>query len=215
MNDKTNLIQEGKYPLFQTKKFLINGILTETINARALHDFLGSGYQFTDWFKERIADYDFQRDEDYLLHKILKQVPHQGGLRKFELIEYYITLDMAKELSMVEKTEKGKQARKYFIEFEKKAKFLLNGLYLEHQRRMAKAEIELAIKRDYVTLSNFTTIHSLNYNRFLACISGKRSHALSEKCLSEKLGVDVQKLFNKANNKLVEGNLFSTGANNA
>ena len=36
------------------------------------------------------------------------------------MIEYHITLDMAKELSMVERNEKGKQARKYFIECEKK-----------------------------------------------------------------------------------------------
>jgi phage anti-repressor protein len=43
------------------------------------------------------------------------QVPHQGGLRTITKTTYYLTIDMAKELAMVESNEKGKEARLYFI----------------------------------------------------------------------------------------------------
>ena len=96
----------------------INNEAVETVSARELHTFLESKQDFSTWVKNRIEKYDFVENQDYtLLHKKMEQV---SGAKY--LIEYYITLDMAKELAMVENNEKGKQARQYFIECEKQLK---------------------------------------------------------------------------------------------
>ena len=74
--------------------------------------------RFNDWIAARINEYGFIENQDFAVsHK--KMENPQGGR---PAIEYHITLDMAKELSMVERNDKGKQARRYFIECEKKLK---------------------------------------------------------------------------------------------
>ncbi|MDP0173464.1 antA/AntB antirepressor family protein [Glaesserella parasuis] len=83
-------------------------------NARELHTFLEVKNRFNDWINDRISDYGFIQDEDY----IIVHERTNGRPRK----EYHITLDMGKELAMVERNEKGRQIRKYFIECERRAK---------------------------------------------------------------------------------------------
>lgn len=85
------------------------------VSARELHEFLENKRQFTDWIKQRIEQYDFIENVDFSI----SQICEKGGRPKNE---YAITIDMAKELSMVENNEKGKEARKYFIQCEKKLK---------------------------------------------------------------------------------------------
>lgn len=93
----------------------LNDTEVNTVNARELHEFLESRQDFSTWIKKRIKNYNFVENQDFmLLHKKMEQV---SGSK--HLIEYYISLDMAKELSMVERNERGKQARRYFIECEK------------------------------------------------------------------------------------------------
>ena len=89
-----------------------------TVNARGLHGFLEVKTAFDVWIRRRIAEYDFQNHCDYVV--IIKKDENPIGGRP--LTEYHISLDMAKELSMVERNEKGKQARQYFIECERIAK---------------------------------------------------------------------------------------------
>ncbi len=91
-------------------------------NARDLWNFIESKRDFSTWIKERIEKYDFTEGEDYLLHKFGEQVPHQGGMRTMQRIDYHLTIDMAKELAMVENNDKGKQVRRYFIAMEEKAR---------------------------------------------------------------------------------------------
>jgi phage anti-repressor protein len=94
----------------------IGGTSTRTVSARKLHEFLGSKRQFTDWIKRRIEQYEFTENQDYIevIHKTVKNPT--GGRPS---TDYYLTLDMAKELAMVERTEKGREARRYFIDCEK------------------------------------------------------------------------------------------------
>lgn len=89
----------------------------QTVNARDLHAFLEVGKDFSNWIKDRISQYDFTENEDYVL-TLAKTGERKNVVQK----DYHITIDMAKELSMVERNEKGKQARQYFIECERKAK---------------------------------------------------------------------------------------------
>ena len=94
----------------------IDGNAVETVNARELHAFLEVQTRFNDWITTRISEYEFVENQDYVRFTE-NSVKPQGGRPS---IEYYTTLDMAKELAMVERNEKGKQARKYFIECERK-----------------------------------------------------------------------------------------------
>lgn len=89
--------------------------LVQTVNARDLHAFLEVRTRFNDWIVSRIRDFGFEEGTDFAT---FTENLVSGGSRK----EYALTLDMAKELSMVERTERGKQARQYFLACERKAK---------------------------------------------------------------------------------------------
>ena len=96
----------------------IAGISTRTVSARKLHEFLQVKRDFSTWIKARIEQYEFEENTDYLL-----TLPKSGELKNRGLqgkTEYYLTIDMAKELAMVERNEKGRQARRYFIDCENK-----------------------------------------------------------------------------------------------
>lgn len=97
-----------------------NGI--ETVNARELHEFLEVGVRFNDWIRRRIEKYGFVENEDFIAIT-QKRVTAQGNKTSF--LDYYITTDMAKELSMVENNDRGREARRRFIKLEKLAKKLL------------------------------------------------------------------------------------------
>lgn len=90
----------------------------QTVNARELHAFLEVGKDFSNWIKDRIEQYDFKENSDFVVFADSGENPRGGRPAK----EYAISLDMAKELAMVERNEKGKQARQYFIECERRAK---------------------------------------------------------------------------------------------
>jgi anti-repressor protein len=83
-----------------------------SVNARDLHTFLESGRQFSNWITERIETFDFIEGRDFTTNLFRSAAGRQTK-------EYLLSLDMAKELSMVERTPRGKQARQYFIECEK------------------------------------------------------------------------------------------------
>lgn len=93
----------------------IGETVIQTVNARDLHAFLEVGTAFKDWIARRVEDYNFQENLDFCSF-----LSESSGGRPSK--EYAISIDMAKELSMVERNEKGKQARQYFLECERRAK---------------------------------------------------------------------------------------------
>ncbi len=86
-----------------------------TVSARDLYEFLELTERFSAWFK-RMLRYEFVEGTDYLGCKIF------NTLAKQDLQDYQLTVEMAKEISMIQRNEKGKQARRYFIECEKRLK---------------------------------------------------------------------------------------------
>jgi anti-repressor protein len=91
---------------------------TQLVNARELHAFLENKDMFSNWISDRINQFDFVENQDFI--SLLENAKKPKGGRPSK--EYHVTIDMAKELSMVERNAKGKQARLYFIECEKQAK---------------------------------------------------------------------------------------------
>ncbi len=87
---------------------------TDAVSARELHKSIDAKRQFANWIQDRIKKYGFEENRDYIVVRTKK--PGNNATLK----EYYITLDMAKELAMVENNEKGRQIRLYFIEAEKR-----------------------------------------------------------------------------------------------
>ena len=89
-----------------------------TVSARELHEFLESKERFSKWFN-RMLEYGFKPQVDFNSYKKV-QVQLEGNREiRREFSDYEITIDMAKEISMIQRTEKGKQARQYFIQCEK------------------------------------------------------------------------------------------------
>ena len=87
----------------------------ETVNARELHAFLEVKTRFNDWIANRISEFGFTENKDFVS---LTENLVSGGKQNV----FHISIDMAKELSMLERNDKGKQARLYFIECERIAK---------------------------------------------------------------------------------------------
>lgn len=111
----------------------INGESVYTVNARDLHAFLESKQDFSDWIKLRIRQYKFVQGIDFVVfHSFMDDATAFGGQRKS--IEYLLTLDTAKELSMVERTLKGREVRRYFIACEKTLQRRHNNLFVQMNR---------------------------------------------------------------------------------
>lgn len=84
------------------------------VSGRELHGFLEVTERYSTWF-ERMVKYGFEENVDFVGCKVF------NTLAKQELQDHALKLDMAKEISMIQRTAKGKEARQYFIEVEKRA----------------------------------------------------------------------------------------------
>lgn len=88
----------------------------QAVMGRDLHAFLEVGAEYRHWFPRMVA-YGFEEGKDYTVK--IDRV-HDSLGREREAMNHVISLDMAKEISMIQRTDKGKQARQYFIECEKR-----------------------------------------------------------------------------------------------
>ncbi|AOP42903.1 antA/AntB antirepressor family protein [Edwardsiella piscicida] len=94
-------------------------------NARDLHEFLGVGKRFASWVTERITEYEFVENQDYIIISQNREIIKRGR----PTTDYHLTLDTAKELAMVERNERGRQIRRYFIECERQLLTRQQGAY--------------------------------------------------------------------------------------
>lgn len=85
-----------------------------TVSGRELHEALEVNTRYNDWFK-RMCDYGFTENSDFIAIT-QKRVTAQGN--ETEYTDHQLTINMAKELCMIQRTEKGKQCRQYFISIE-------------------------------------------------------------------------------------------------
>lgn len=126
----------------------IGGETIQTVNARDLHAFLEVGKDFSTWIKDRIDGYGFTEKLDFEVFTETGENPSGGRPAK----EYAISIDMAKELAMVERNAKGKQVRQYFIECERRAKdplaalndpVAMRGLLLSYSEKVLSLEAKI------------------------------------------------------------------------
>jgi len=114
---------------------LVDGASIETVNARDLHAKLEVRRDFSNWIKGRVGEYQFVEGQDFVIDSPnLANQSGRGGDRRS--VEYHISLDMAKELSMLENNTKGRQIRRYFIARERQA--------VQGAKQISKLESRLA-----------------------------------------------------------------------
>lgn len=139
----------------------------QTANLRDLHKVLNVGRDFSTWAKERIAKYEFVEGQDYVTLPRTGglSIPQNGGTMKSTTydgarvaIEYHVSLDMAKELAMVENNEEGRQVRRYFIEAEKKLR--------------DKRQMPYFLKRMVANMNNVPSGHFSILNEVAALLVG-------------------------------------------
>lgn len=87
------------------------------VMGRDLHEFLEIGTRYDIWFG-RMTEYGFEVNSDYIM-VVQKRTTNNPKNPFTEYIDHILTIDMAKEISMIQRNEKGKQARQYFIQIEK------------------------------------------------------------------------------------------------
>ena len=97
---------------------VMNGVECEAVDARQLHEALGVKTRYNDWIARQIKEPGLARDVDYVgFYSILSK--NQGRGRP--TTEYMLTVDAAKHVAMVQRNQKGRKVRDYFIEREKEA----------------------------------------------------------------------------------------------
>ena len=173
----------------------INGNAVETVSARELHEFLESKQDFSTWIKNRIEKYEFVENQDFVrFHKKMEA-------NNATMIDYYITLDMAKELAMVENNDKGKQARKYFIECEKKLTqpkpmtqieliAVIANQMAEQERKSLELDNRLQVveqkqqqlnqDNDHFTIKGFCSLHQLDLSNGKMSALSRKAKKLSD-----------------------------------
>ena len=115
-----------------------------TLSARELHKELNIAGRFSRWF-EQMSEYGFEENVDYTSVQNCTEVQNNGGIQVRELQDYQITLDMAKEIAMLQRNEKGKEIRRKLIELEKAwnspEKVMARALDIAH-KTIANLQIE-------------------------------------------------------------------------
>ena len=102
--------------LVEVKESLWNHRPVLVVQAEELYHVLEVKTQFKNWIKRRIDEYDFQENQDFRLLVKNDQQRSRGGHNKKD---YELSLDMAKELAMVERNDQGRRAGRYFIQCER------------------------------------------------------------------------------------------------
>lgn len=189
------VIENQIVPVYETDK----GI--KVVNGRELHQVLGSKQDFSTWIKKRLLECDAEENEDYdRFHKKMEA-------NNATMIEYTIKLDTAKEMAMLERNEKGKQVRKYFIAIEKKYNRRQVPMTIPEQiQLLAMGNVELNQKVDNLDkkiedLEYSLPILGIEIDRITAaakkkgveCLGGKNSEAYADRSLRGKVYNDIYK----------------------
>lgn len=181
----------------------INDCQVNTINARELHDFLEIGRDFSNWIKDRIDQYEFAESRDFVVFDSpnLANQNGRGGDRRSK--EYHLTLDMAKELSMVERNEKGREARRYFIDCENR----LKNIKIDHKTERARLT---TVTRKYesasrVCIAEFKRIVSLG-------VPARKARIAAAETVLKVTGVDYLQSTEAINAEIESGKKPSAAA---
>jgi anti-repressor protein len=185
--------------LITIAKKQINDKLIQTVSARELHTFLQSSERFSAWF-ERQLGYGFVDGVDYLGCEVF------NTLAKQTLQDYCISINMAKEISMIQRTNKGKEARQYFINCEQQLQnqfkvpaTFKEALLLAVEQQEIIEQQQVKIEQQYNQILNYQTALD-DLTDYASIIKVAKHNNISEKTInwrvlkakSINLGVEVK-----------------------
>jgi phage anti-repressor protein len=205
----------------------------QVVSARELHEFLIKdakggqiGEQFNHWI-ERKLEYGYTQNEDYITIQydyLGNQISSQSENQHVRVHkrDYILTMDTAKEMAMTQNNDKGKQARKYFIECEKIAKDLqeinhkpmnelemisfmalkLNNQKIEQERQSAMITVLTAkvdaMQQDYFSVQGYANLHKIKIDHATCNKLGRRASKISrEDCA--KIGKAKHQIYGEVN----------------
>ena len=175
----------------------------QLVSGRELHEFLEIGTKYKDWFP-RMVEYGFEEEVDFIK---VAQKRATNNLKNpvTTVIDHAISIDMAKEISMIQRTEKGKIARQYFINCEKKLKEVkklspmelmeLQFIALKEQKeKIAQVENRVdKLEEDMPLLQiDCKEIQALVRKKGIEALGGYRSIAYNDNSLRGKVYSDIQ-----------------------
>lgn len=172
---------------------MINNTEVNSVNARDLHEVLESDTKFSDWIKRRLDETDAILNADYIIVSQKRETITEYGKKASIITEYILTTDIAKEIAMMERNEKGKQVRRYFIEVEKaykRDKVAVSQLdYMQIQLNYLKEQDrkihELENRTDEIHKEQLKAKHNinriLNNDNYMTLIAYMNLNGISQK----------------------------------
>lgn len=164
--------------LIKITKSTIGAEVINSVNAREIHSYLEVKTAFTTWFNRTVEKYDFTLNEDFI--SFLKE--SNGGRPQQEHI---VSLDMAKELCLVEPNEKGKETRKYFIEVEKRQNRVLTTSEQIILLAQGHQEVEQRLTQIEHKIENDITLTSIQKHHLKKAVNKKVYELIDNHKLSE------------------------------
>lgn len=175
----------------------------QLVSGRELHEFLEIRTKYKDWFR-RMVEYGFEEAIDFI-RVAQKRATNNLKNPVTTVIDHAISIDMAKEISMIQRTEKGKIARQYFINCEKKLKEVkklspmelmeLQFIALKEQKeKIAQVENRVdKLEEDMPLLQiDCKEIQALVRKKGIEALGGYRSIAYNDNSLRGKVYSDIQ-----------------------
>lgn len=133
-------------------KVTLNDEHDPVVSGRQLHEALEVKTPYSMWF-DRMVEYGFTENQDFLLNNFVKQTG-RGGHNK---LDHIIKLDMAKEIAMIQRTDRGKEVRQYFIRVEKEfnspEKIMARALLLA-DKKIQKLETQIEADKPKVLFAD-------------------------------------------------------------
>ena len=175
----------------------------QLVSGRELHEFLEIRTKYKDWFR-RMVEYGFEEEIDFI-RVAQKRATNNLKNPVTTVIDHAISIDMAKEISMIQRTEKGKIARQYFINCEKKLKEVKKLSPMELMELQFKAlkekeekiiQVENKVDRLEEDMPLFQIdckeIQALVRKKGIEALGGYRSIAYNDNSLRGKVYSDIQ-----------------------
>lgn len=175
----------------------------QLVSGRELHEFLEIRTKYKDWFR-RMVEYGFEEEIDFI-RVAQKRATNNLKNPVTTVIDHAISIDMAKEISMIQRTEKGKIARQYFINCEKKLKEVkkLTPMELmelqfkalkEQEEKIVQVENKIDKLEEDMPLFQIDCkeIQALVRKKGIEVLGGYRSIAYNNNSLRGKVYSDIQ-----------------------
>ena len=175
----------------------------QLVSGRELHEFLEIGTKYKDWFP-RMVEYGFEEEIDFI-RVAQKRATNNLKNPVTTVIDHAISIDMAKEISMIQRTEKGKAARQYFINCEKKLNEVkkLSPMELmelqfkalkEQKEKISQVENRVYKLEEDMPLFQIDCkeIQALVRKKGIEALGGYRSIAYNDNSLRGKVYSDIQ-----------------------